>query len=79
MIEEQGRVVDVDAQGVWIEVEKHSACASCSARAGCGQRLLAERKANRSVVICVDNPDNHAVEVDDRVVVGIAEGAFMKA
>lgn len=79
MIEEQGRVVEIDPEGVWIEVEKHSACASCNARSGCGQRLLAERSAGRQVVICVDNPDLLAVSVDDRVVVGIAEGAFMKA
>ncbi len=79
MIEEQGRVVDIDPEGVWIEVEKHSACASCNARSGCGQRLLAERSAGQQVVICVDNPELLAVSVDDRVVVGIAEGAFMKA
>jgi sigma-E factor negative regulatory protein RseC len=79
MIEEQGRVVEIDPDGVWIEVEKHSACAGCSARSGCGQRLLAEHSAGRQVVICVDNPDLLTVNVDDRVVVGIAEGAFMKA
>lgn len=79
MIEEQGRVVEIDSEGVWIEVSKQSACASCSARAGCGQRLLAERSADKRVVICVENPSQLGVAVDDQVVVGIAEGAFMKA
>lgn len=79
MIEEQGRVVDIDNEGVWIEVEKQSACAACSARAGCGQRLLAERSAAKRVVICVENRADVSVSVDDRVVVGIEEGAFMKA
>lgn len=79
MIEEHGTVVEVDHEGVWIEVQKQSACASCNARAGCGQRLLAERSAGQQVVICVENPQQLVVAVDDAVVVGIAEGAFVKA
>ncbi|MBY4676782.1 SoxR reducing system RseC family protein [Marinobacterium arenosum] len=79
MIEERGRVVDVDADGVWVEVHKQSACASCSARAGCGQRLVAEATAGKRVVICVENPHQRPVTVEDSVVIGIAEGAFMKA
>lgn len=80
MIEEHGRVVDIDAEGVWVQVEKQSACASCSARAGCGQRLLAEHgTSNKQVVICIAPSDALTVRVDDRVVIGIEEGAFIKA
>lgn len=79
MIEEHGRVVDIDAEGVWVQVEKQSACASCSAQAGCGQRLLAERGSGKQVVICISPSDTLAVQVDDQVVIGIEEGAFIKA
>lgn len=79
MIEEHGRVVDVDADGIWVEVHKQSACAGCSAKAGCGQRLVAEATAGKRVVVCVENPNRRPVAVDDAVVIGIAEGAFMKA
>lgn len=79
MIEEQGRVVDIDEQGVWVEVNRRSACASCSARAGCGQRVIAESTGAKAVVICIDKPEQMTLSKDDNVVMGIAEGAFLKA
>ncbi len=78
MLEESGRVVDIDADGVWVETIKMSACASCSARSGCGQSLLASVGQGKRSVICVDNPSNLAVSADDQVVIGIGEGAFMR-
>lgn len=40
MIEQEGRVVAVEADAVWVETLRRGACASCSARAGCGQGLM---------------------------------------
>lgn len=39
---ETGRVVAVDGDGLWLETLKKSTCGQCSARAGCGQQLLAK-------------------------------------
>ena len=78
MLEETGRVVDVDDDGVWVETIKQSACASCTARNGCGQKLLASVGQGKRSVICVDNPSHLHVAAEDNVVIGIGENAFMR-
>jgi sigma-E factor negative regulatory protein RseC len=79
MIEENGRVVEVDDGGVWIETIKASACASCAAKSGCGQKLLASIGEGKRFVFAVSNPELISVEVDDNVLIGIEEGSFLKA
>lgn len=78
MLEESARVVDVDADGVWVETVKVSACSSCSARSSCGQALLASVGQGKRSVICVENPTGLSVMPDDQVMIGIEEGAFMR-
>lgn len=78
MLEESGRVVDVDDNGVWVETIKMSACSSCTARSGCGQSLLASVGQGKRSIICVDNPSELRVVADDNVVIGIGESAFMR-
>lgn len=78
MLEESGRVVSVDPDGVWVETVKQSACGGCSARNGCGQALLASVGEGKRSVICVDNPHALSVRQDDQVVIGVAEQAFMR-
>lgn len=41
MLREQGRVVTVEADALWVETTQASTCGSCRARSGCGQRALA--------------------------------------
>lgn len=77
MLEESGRVVSVDPDGVWVETVKQSACGGCSARNGCGQALLASVGDGKRSVICVDNPQSLCVKENDQVVIGVAEQAFM--
>ena len=40
MIEEQARVVALEAGAVWVETRRQSTCGGCSANAGCGQGLM---------------------------------------
>lgn len=79
MIHEQGRVVSVDAEGIWVETTKSSACASCAARNGCGQKLLNSAGAGKAFVFQVTNPSQLQVNSEDQVIVGIEESAFLKA
>jgi sigma-E factor negative regulatory protein RseC len=79
MIEETATVVGVDNSGVWVETVKNSACGSCAARNGCGQKLLASSGAGKRFVINVLNPSNISVQPQDSVLIGIEEGAFIKA
>ncbi|MGB0733556.1 MAG: SoxR reducing system RseC family protein [Pontibacterium sp.] len=78
MIEETGVVERIDDEGVWVETIKLSACGSCSARAGCGQSMLASVGAGKRSVICVENPNHLIVTTNDDVVIGIEEGAFLQ-
>lgn len=79
MIEENGTVVEVNAEGIWVETIKSSACASCAARNGCGQKLLASAGDGKRMVVNVSNPHQLHVDAHDSVVIGVEEGAFLKA
>ncbi|MFW1678438.1 SoxR reducing system RseC family protein [Pontibacter sp. JAM-7] len=79
MIEEHGRVVEVGAAGIWVETTKTSTCAACAAKHGCGQKLLVQASGQKAFVFKVLNPADITVHVDDSVMVGVEEGALLKA
>lgn len=77
MIEEQGRVVAVAPDGVWVETVRRGTCASCSARSGCGQGLmdrLGVRERRGLLLARCDSP----AQVGETVVVGIEESALLR-
>lgn len=41
MLEEQGLVVAIEPDALWVETVQTSTCGACRARSGCGQRILA--------------------------------------
>lgn len=72
MIEEQGTVVALDEKAVWVEVVRTSSCASCSAKAGCGQGLaqsLAFKQKKNSVRALTPLQ----LSVGDMVTIGVPE------
>ncbi|WP_152206169.1 SoxR reducing system RseC family protein [Marinobacter changyiensis] len=77
MILERGRVVAEKGHQVWVQTIRQSACESCSARQGCGQRALASVTSGRANQILVDNHLN--AQVGDEVTVAIAESALLQA
>lgn len=79
MIEENGRVVRVESDFVWVETIKQSACSSCSAQKGCGQSLLAKIGDGKRMEIQVDNPHHIAALVNDQVTLGVGERSFLTA
>ncbi len=52
-VTETGRVVAIEADGVWVETIRQSTCGSCSARKGCGHGLLNRGADGRSGYIRV--------------------------
>lgn len=50
LIIEQGKVVAIEADGIWVETANQSACGKCAARKGCGQSLLAQIDGHRSYI-----------------------------
>lgn len=77
MIRETGRVVAVKGDRVWVQTIRASACESCSARSGCGQRVLASATSGRANQILVSNHLN--ARVGDEVTVAIEESALISA
>ncbi|MFP6848698.1 MAG: SoxR reducing system RseC family protein [Pseudomonas sp.] len=77
MIEEQGRVVAVEAGAVWVETLRKSTCSSCSVKAGCGQGLLDQLGAGgrRGYVRALS--DLH-LSVGDAVVIGVREELLVR-
>lgn len=77
MIRETGRVVALKGDKVWVRTIRASACESCSARSGCGQRVLASATSGRANQILVTN--HLKARVGDEVTVAIEESALIWA
>ncbi len=76
MIEEQAKVVAVDADCAEILIHKQPACGSCSASRGCGTSLLASWLPRRRLTFRVKNRVN--ARPGDTVVLGLDETALQK-
>lgn len=79
MLEENGRVVRIESDTVWVEMIKQSACSSCSAQKGCGQSLLAKVGDGKRLEIQVDNPQHLEVVLNDEITLGVGERSFLTA
>ncbi|MDZ7826786.1 MAG: SoxR reducing system RseC family protein [Gammaproteobacteria bacterium] len=79
MIEENARIVAVEDDAVWVEARRESACGRCALRSGCGHGLLDGLRRSRALHLRLPRPGVPSLEVDDRVVLGIAEGAILRA
>lgn len=77
MITESGRVVAMAGDQIWVQTISVSACQSCSARSGCGQRALAAVSSGRANQVLVDN--TLGARVGDEVEVGLDEQSLLRA
>ncbi|WP_020583275.1 SoxR reducing system RseC family protein [Endozoicomonas elysicola] len=78
MVEEQGRVVTVESEYVWVETTRRSSCSSCNARQGCGQHLSEKYKSD-AYFSYIKASSRWVLKEGDQVVVGIPEGSLLKA
>ena len=81
MLSETGRVVAVEADGLWVETIRRSSCGSCSARRGCGHGLLNRLGDGRNNLVRV-LPGGLATEdfaVDDEVLIALPESVISPA
>ncbi|MBR7889446.1 SoxR reducing system RseC family protein [Marinomonas sp. A79] len=77
MIEETGQVLSVEDGFADVETIRTSSCTACRARHGCGHHAIAQvSSANRMRMKAIDPL---AVEVGQRVVVGIPEDTLLQA
>ena len=76
MLEESGRIVEVQGEFAWIESERTTTCGSCTVRKGCGTSAIAKVLGQRRVRLRVLNRI-HA-SVGDDVVIGITESGLVR-
>jgi len=76
MIEEQGTVVAVQDDWVWVQTERKTVCGQCAANKGCGTSVLAKvlGKKTSSIAVIKTLP----VKIGDEVVIGIEENSLVK-
>lgn len=77
MIHETGTVIAVSGNDAWVQTIRESACQSCSARHGCGQKALATMSGGQSRQIRV--PNTLGARPGDQVTVAIQESALLRA
>lgn len=77
MITETGKVVALSGNRAWVQTIRTSACESCSARTGCGQRALASVSGGRANQVLVTNSLD--ARVGDEVTLAIDESALLGA
>ncbi|MGO1501068.1 MAG: SoxR reducing system RseC family protein [Marinobacter sp.] len=77
MITESGKVVAVTGEHAWVQTIRTSACQSCAARNGCGQKVLASATSGRANQVRVFNSVNACV--GEEVTLGIDERALLGA
>lgn len=77
MITETGKVVAITGEHAWVQTIRASACQSCSARNGCGQKVLATATGGRANQVRVVNSVNAQVGQD--VTLGIDESSLLGA
>ena len=80
MLTETGRVVGIEADGIWVETIRRSTCGTCSAQKGCGHGLLNRiSEGKRGYVRAL--PGDQSVEdykVDDQVLISIPEEVILR-
>jgi sigma-E factor negative regulatory protein RseC len=78
MLEEKAQIVAMDeANAVWVETQRQTACGSCQASKACGTATLSKVLGQKRTRVRALNklPD---LEIGDSVVIGLQEGAFLR-
>ena len=79
MILETGRIVAVEAQGLWVETIQRSACGSCQAQKGCGHSALAKLGASASYLwVLLEGRNANRYQIGAEVKIGIPEEVIAK-
>jgi len=77
MIEENGRVIAVESDTAWIEIQRKAVCDTCSVNKGCGTGVLAKAVGNKRFRIPVNNRIN--ARIGDDVIIGISDDMLVKS
>ena len=73
MLTETGTVVAIDDDGLWVQTIRQSTCSRCSARQGCGHRLLNRNGRKHQLRVLLDGQAASDYRLDDEVRIAIPE------
>lgn len=76
MLEEQGRVVEVDEGFAWVETQRQSACGACSVNKGCGTGVISRVVGQRATRVRAINEID--AKAGDEVVIGLHDEALVR-
>lgn len=77
MLEAEGVVVKLAADGAYVETARASSCGSCSSQQSCGTTSLSRLLGGRPLSFRVQNPIGAVV--GERVVIGLEESALLRS
>lgn len=77
MIEQTAKVLRLEDNYALIEVQRQTACGSCSAKAGCGKSLLDNVFKGQALQLSILN--TIGAKENDNVIVGLSESGFVQA
>ncbi len=80
MLTETGRVVGIEADGLWVETVRRSTCGTCAAQKGCGHGLLHRISDGKRGYIRV-LPGEGGIgrcKLDDQVLISIPEEVILR-
>lgn len=76
MLEEQGRVIEVQAGFVWVETQRRSTCGACNLNGGCGTSVLSRVMGQRRTRVRA--LDSLGARVGEEVIIGIEDTMLLR-
>lgn len=79
MLSENGRIVAIESDAVWVETIRSSTCGRCAARSGCGHGVLARATGAKGLIRVRESQALRArdCQIDDEVIIELPESAVL--
>ncbi len=77
MVKEQAKVTGLDGNWALVQMQRQSACSHCEVSNGCGTGAIGRLLGHRRKPVKIKN--EYQLKPGDNVVLGLPEGAFLKA
>ena len=77
MVKEKAKVTGLDGNWALVQMQRQSACSHCELSNGCGTGAIGRLLGHRRKPVKIKNEDQ--LKPGDSVVLGLPEGAFLKA